>query len=133
MIDNILSNQIYIILIAIVITIIPFLICCFHYKKYGILQAILSIFSVPMIFCGISQLLLLIFKSNQDMILLIELSFSGLSSILDLHKILYSLTGWQWLYATGWIFMPSIVIFILSYGYSITIRRKRKNKKNKED
>ncbi len=131
--DNILSNQIYILLIAIVVMIIPFLICCFHYKKYGILQAIFSILTVPMIFHGIGELLQLIFKSNYDMVILIDSSISGLNSIFELHKGLYSLTGWQWLYNTGWIYMPSIVIFILSYGYSITIRKKLKHKKDKED
>ncbi len=133
MVDKLLSNEIYVILIAIAITIIPFLICCFHYKKYGFIQAIFSILTVPMIFFGIGDLLCFIFKSDSNMLVILSTIFSGLSSIYNLHYVLYEFTGWEWLYSTGWIYMPAIVVFILSYGYSVTIRKKRKHKKDKED
>lgn len=133
MVDKLLSNEIYINLIAIAVTIIPFLICCFHYKKYGFLQAVFSILTVPMIFNGIGDLVCFIFKSNDDIRIIFQGIFVGLDSILKLYQNLFEFTGWQWLYNTGWIYMPAIVIFILTYGYSITFYKKRKHKKEKED
>lgn len=133
MIEKLLSNEIYVVLLAIVVTIFPFLVCCYHYKKYGILQGIFSIMTVPMIFNGIGDLVCFIFRGAQDVQEVFQGIFFGLDSIAQLYRKLFSFTGWEWLYGTGWIYMPAIVIFVLTYGYSITFHQKRKNKKNSKE
>ncbi|MDE6584806.1 MAG: hypothetical protein K2K15_05330 [Anaeroplasmataceae bacterium] len=129
MIEKLLSNEVYVVLLAIVITVFPFLVCSFHYKKYGLLQGIFSIITVPMIFNGIGDLICFIFKEVPDAQTVFQGMFFGLDSIAQLYRKLFSFTGWEWLYNTGWIYMPAIVIFILTYGYSITFYKRRKRKK----
>lgn len=128
MIDKLLSNEIYVVLIAIVVTVFPFLVCCYHYKKYGLLQGIFSIITVPMLFNGIGDFICFIFKDVGNVQEVFQGIFFGLDSIAQLYRRLFSFTGWKWLYDTGWIYMPAIVIFVLTYGYSITFHRKRKYK-----
>ena len=53
------------------------------------------------------------------------LSFGGLKTV---FVKLFEQIGWKWLYETGWFYMPFGVVFILTYGYSITWRKKRNNK-----
>ncbi|MDE6656607.1 MAG: hypothetical protein K2J85_06430 [Anaeroplasmataceae bacterium] len=132
MIEKLLSNEIYVVLLAIVVTVFPFLVCCYHYKKYGILQGIFSIITVPMIFNGIGDFICFIFKGAKDAQTVFQGIFFGLDSVAQLYRKLFSFTGWKWLYDTGWIYMPAIVIFVLTYGYSITFYKKRKNKKEKD-
>lgn len=129
MIAEILSNEIYVLLIALGVFVFTFLICCFHFKKYGFLQAIFSLITVPMIIHGIGAFVIYILGESVDLVELITMSMFGLNSIYLIHKEIYSLTGWNWLFETGWIYMPSIVLFILSYGYSITFYKKRRTKK----
>lgn len=130
MIEKLLSNEIYVVLLAIVVLIFPFLICCFHFKKYGFLQGVFSIITVPMLFNGIGDFICFIFKENADAKTVFQGIFFGLDSVAQLYRRLFSFTGWEWLYNTGWIYMPAAVIFLLTYGYSITFYRKRKAKKN---
>ena len=129
MIEKLLSNELYVVLLAIVITVFPFLVCSFHYKKYGLLQGIFSIITIPMLFNGIGDLICFIFKEAPDAQMVFQGMFFGLDSIAQLYRKLFSFTGWEWLYNTGWIYMPAIVIFILTYGYSITFYKRRKRKK----
>ena len=129
MIEKLLSNEIYVVLIALAVTIFPFLVCCYHYKKYGILQGLFSILTVPMIFNGIGDLVCFIFKESAEVQTVFQGIFFGLDSIAQLYRKLFSFTGWKWLYATGWVYMPAIVLFILTYGYSITYYKKFKRKK----
>lgn len=132
MIEKILSNELYIILIAIGVMLVPFIICGHHYKKFGIIQGIFSVITVPMLFCALGDLLCFIFKDNANMSAFFKGAFVGLDAFFQVYRKLFSFTTWEWLYATGWIYMPAIVIFILSYGYSITIRNKRKKSKKEE-
>lgn len=132
MIDKLLSNEIYVVLIAIVVTVFPFLICCYHYKKYGILQGLFSIITIPMLFNGIGDLVCFIFTGAKDVQAVFQGIFFGLDSIAQLYRKLFSFTGWTWLYETGWIYMPAILIFMITYGYSITLYQKRKRRKGRE-
>lgn len=132
MVESILSNKIYIALFSILALLIPFLVCGHHYKKYGILQAIFSIVTVPMLYYGASELACYIFKDNQLYANAIEEIFKSLESVYLLHYRMYEFTGWNWLYNSGYIYMPSIILFVLTYGYSITFYRKRKKKNDKE-
>ena len=84
MIEKLLSNEIYVVLIAVVVTLVPFLVCCYHYKKYGILQGIFSILTVPMLFNGIGDLVCVIFKGAADAQVVFQGIFLGLDSIAQL-------------------------------------------------
>lgn len=132
MIDKLLSNEIYVVLIAIVVTVFPFLVCCYHYKKYGILQGIFSIMTVPMLFNGIGDFICFIFKGAPDAQKVFQGIFFGLDSIAQLYKKLFSFTGWSWLYQTGWIYLPAGIIFIITYGYSLTFYQKRRRKESRD-
>lgn len=132
MIEKLLSNEIYVVLIAIAVTILPFLVCCFHFKKYGILQGIFSILSVPMLFNGIGDFICFIFKGVPDAQTVFQGIFFGLDSIAQLYRKLFSFTGWTWLYDTGCIYIPAILIFVLTYGYSITFYQRRKRREKRE-
>lgn len=118
-------TEVNVTLIGILVMIFPFIICGYHFKKYGFLQGIFSLLTIPMIFLGIRDLLMVIPQTN----IAFNEFFYGLESIYFLYELLFSYTGWTWLYDTGWIYMPFAVLFILSYGYSITFYKKRKHKK----
>lgn len=128
--ETIILNELYVVLIALGVTLFPFLIAGHHYKKYGIIQAIFSLICLPMIFCGFSELALFIFESNAEVSMFIHEIIFGLENYFSLNQTLFSMTGWKWLYTTGWIFMPYALVFILTYGYSITRYQKKKRKKD---
>ncbi|MCM1130467.1 MAG: hypothetical protein NC310_02420 [Roseburia sp.] len=86
-----------------------------------------------MIFNGIGDFICFIFKKALDAQKVFQGIFFGLDSIAQLYRRLFSFTGWKWLYNTGWIYAPAIVIFVLTYGYSITFYKKRKFKKIRKE
>ncbi len=133
MLETILANDFIAYLIALGVFLITLLICSRHFKKYGLLQGIFSAFCIPMLVHGLGVLLAYIFKSNNDMVLLFEncvLSLEGLKSV---FVKLFEQIGIKWFYETAGFYLPFGVIFVLTYGYSITWRKKhKKNKDNNE-
>lgn len=131
--EAVLENEFLMFIIMVLVSTFPFMIVGHQYKKYGFLQGFFSLLTVPMMFLGVGELLLLMFKNNADFSSLIMIAISPLNSVYELYYMLFYMTKIEWLYDTGWIYMPAIVIFILTYGYSITFyRKKRKNRGNSE-
>lgn len=130
MMDAILASDLYKTLIAIGVTLLPFLIAGFHMKRYGFLQGIFSLICVPMIVFGFIELIIVICKENHEILELVTVCSVGLLPYFGLQKELLSITNMDWLYNTGWIYMPYAVLFVLTYGFSITIRQKKKKSKN---
>ena len=130
MLETILANEYLIYLIALGVVLITLLICGKHYKKYGFIQAVFSILTVPMLVYGLGLVLIYVFRDNADLIYVIESSLMGLESVRSLFIELFKQLGIAWFYETAGFYLPFGVLFILSYGYSITWRKK--HKKNKE-
>lgn len=127
MLDVILNNELYKNLINLGVFLLPFIIAGVHFKRYNFLQGIFSLICLPMITVGVIDLIKFI-KLDQKLIDYI-LSFKELfMPYFNIHKNIYKLTNWEWLYNSSWIFMPSIVLYFLTLGYSITARSKRKKR-----
>ena len=80
---------------------------------------------------GLGQLLAYIFDSNNDMVLLFQNSVLSLEGLKDVFVLLLSKIGIDWFTHGIGLYLPFGVMFILTYGYSITWRKK--HKKVKED
>lgn len=131
MFNQILDNELYKILIRFGVFILPFIISGIHFKKYNFLQGLISFLCIPMIILGIIELILL--KQSDARIIEFYSSLSDLyKPYLELHRSLYKLTTWKWLFDSGWIYFPTVLIFILSWGFSITKRKNDKKNKKKE-
>ena len=133
MLETILANDWMIYLISLGVFLVTMLICGHHLKKYGFLQAIFSIICVPMLVHGLGMLLAYIFKETPDMAEFFSACVFGLDGIKDLFIELFKIVGIKWFYETGSFYLPFGVLFILTYGYSITWRKKHKKNKNKEE
>lgn len=134
MLEAILANDFIAYLITLGVFLITVLICAKHFKKYGFLQGIFSTFCIPMLVHGIGMLLAYIFNSNNDMVLLFENSVLSLEGLKMVFIKLFEQIGIKWFYETAGFYLPFGVIYILTYGYSITLYQKRKKKKdNKEN
>jgi hypothetical protein len=82
---------------------------------------------------GLGVLLAYIFKSNNDLVLLFENSVLSLEGLKSVFVKLFEQIGIKWFYETAGFYLPFGVIFVLTYGYSITWRKKhKKNKDNNE-
>ena len=133
MLETILANDFVIYLIALGVFLITVLMCAKHFKKYGFLQGIFSTFCIPMLIHGLGVLLAYIFKSDNDMVLLFENSVSSLEGLKGVFIKIFEQIGIKWFYETGGFYLPFGVLFILTYGYSITWRKNhKKNKDNNE-
>ena len=133
MLETILANDYLIYLISLGVFLLTVLICCGHYKKYGFLQAVFSILTVPMLVHGLGLLLAYIFKDNTDLVLVINHSIKGLESVKELFVELFKFVGIEWFYKTAGFYLPFGILFVLTYGYSITWYKKRKKNKNKDE
>ena len=129
MLDTILANDFIVYLIALGVFLITLLMCAKHFKKYGFLQGIFSTFCIPMLVHGLGQLLAYIFKSNNDMVLLFQNSVLSLEGLKSVFVLLFEKTGIDWFTKGIGLYLPFGVIFILTYGYSITWRKKHKQPK----
>lgn len=131
MLELVTTNNLAISLIALGVFIITILICIHHYKKYSFLQGIFSLLTVPMLIHGLGLLLAHCFKDNPDMDVFFSqcvLSFDGYKEV---FVSLLKQISLDKLADTGWFYLPFGIIFILTYGYSITWRQKHKKNKNK--
>ena len=133
MLETILANDWMIYLISLGVFLITILICGRHYKKYGFLQAIFSIICVPMLVHGLGLLLGYIFRDNIDMVEFFNACVYGLNSIKELFIELFKIIGIAWFYETAGFYLPFGVLYVLTYGYSITWYKKRKKNKKEEE
>ena len=126
--DLILNNELYKNLIYFGVFLLPFILAGIHFKRYNFIQGIFSLICLPMITVGVVELIVNFINLDEKLIEYI-LSFEDLfMPYYNIHKNIYKLTNFEWLYNTGWIFMPSAVLYFLTLGYSITFRKKRKKK-----
>lgn len=133
MLETILTNDWMIYLISLGVFLVTILICCGHYKKYGFLQAIFSIICVPMLIHGLGVLLAYIFRDNIDLVELFNVCIYGLESVKVLFIELFKILGITWFYETAGFYLPFGILYVLTYGYSITWYKKYKKNKNKEE
>ena len=131
--EVVLENEILLHLVTLLVVVTPLMVAGHHYKKYSFLQGFFSFLTVPMIFKGLCELVLFIFKDNLELGELILQTYYPLEFEYNLYYKILSLTNVEWLYKTNWIYMPAIVLFIFTYGYSITFRRKRKKRARSEE
>ena len=132
MLEQILDNEIYKILIKFAVLILPFVISSIHFKKYNFIQGILTFLTLPIIILGILEIILI--KDFDPRFVSFLNSIGDLfRPLLELHRSLYKLTTWEWLYNSGWIYVPSFILFILSWGFSITARKKKKKKEKQSN
>ena len=129
MINEILANELVSNIIRLFIFLIPFIWCGFHFKKYGFIQGFFSLLCIPMMYLFIIEIFInLDLKLDVNILKIVIGSKELFSPYFNLHKEIYLLTKINWLYNTNWIFMPSIVLYFLTLGYSITAYQNKKKK-----
>ena len=132
MLETIITNDFFAYLISLGVFLITILMCARHFKKYGVLQGIFSTFCIPMIIHGLGVLCAYIFKSNNDMVLLFKNSVLSLEGIKDVFASLFGGIGIEWFTKGIGLYLPFGIIFVLTYGYSITLSKKKKDKDKKD-
>ena len=67
------------------------------------------------------------------MVELFESCVYGLTSIKELYIELFQIIGIAWFYETAGFYLPFGILYVLTYGYSITWYKKRKKNKKEEE
>ena len=130
--EAVLANEIAISFISLGVFIFAMIICVHHFKKYNFLQGIISLITIPVLVHGLGVLLGYCFKSNVEMQEFFLKCVGGLDSIKGIYVGIFEHLGLDKFASSGWLYLPFGIIFILSYGYSITWRKKHKKNKEKK-
>ena len=133
MLETILANDFIIYLIALGVFVITVLMCVHHYKKYSFLQGIFSTICIPMLVHGLGMLVAYCFKGNEELSLFIKECVIGLEGVKSLFVGLCEQMTLVDFANSGWIYLPFGILFVLTYGYSITWRKKHKKNKEKTE
>ena len=113
-------------LLTVLCLLLPFLIAGFHFKRYGMIQGIFSLITLPMIVCGFLELFSVLFEKNQNMMEMIIHLNSGIGVYKNLQVSLLKETKIDWLYQSGWLYLPYALVYVITHSISIGIRHKKK-------